>query len=1228
MIATLTPLLLAVFVAPGDGKLPAPAATVRVGETRMIAVRAVGIASLPPNITVTPLPNSPFEVIGTARTSISADRIFLRVRGVTPGKATLSIADTPTVVNVISGVGAPDAPQIYAPANGAVIWGKIAVGVEVADSNLLSTVELEVSGPSIKSAKTLTAASVSAQGWGPLRSATFDLDADAAASDVVTLTPIAVGQDGSRAAGLPTTLSVIRPTDAGLLTLEAETNYKVKRPARFADTRLSVGVDETCSNGGFLANYSSEPAMCAPVRVEKTGWYQVIGTFGGSSAAGTLPTVSLIIDGAEYGATNTRIIRESWHRVPLGVPVQLEAGARVLTPYFETDFYVERLADRNLKIDRLEVVRTADAIAPAEAASAMARGTMRGMMGGGMTATAPKPASGQMANSMANQMANQMAASPNASDSSDPWGQASLPLRVAFERPLHGQIVPGDLRISGRVWWQELETPGSPAPVASLIINGEEYARQWSAAPVFEPDSSAWKPGRNSVQLIATAPDGTTARTPLQSVEWFGPITPADGPHFLRYGVRDPAWASAAHSLLTAADNEEHSAFSFTSNAAADVKLPDDLSGRFQILISAQGTEYKGKPELASSLLRSDAVTPLHLTPIPHWWGEHEAGEVDLPSGPKTLRIAFVNDLYEEGAGDRNVTVQSISLRRVTKATDQTPPTVRILYPQPQQPGSDNLWAGRSADAIVIEAADDRVLVEAELIINGVQTGLSRWMPREPGRVVIPIMARRLEPGPHTIAVRVRDEAGNTTTSADRTFTRLADDAPPTPTRYERAIRLLNRFAFGPDEEQLAQLLSLGEDSWLRNHLTSRTTETGDLTALGRGLLFYRNQRSEFEVKGRALQQAIGTSNPVRMRFSLWAQNHFSTWINKTEGERKWSEHITFSQLGVAPFSELLFASATGPAMLRYLDQDASFAGAVNENYAREVMELHTLGVKGGYNQADVTALAHLLTGWTSAQIGDGRSGGELRLHSFRFDPALAQGDQTTILGVTFPKAERSQRYDRVRSVLELLAAHPSTATFVCSKLAAHYTQSPPDPKLVTHLAGVFESTGGDMREVLLALAAHPAFFAEMQPRLAHPLDYALRLVRTTNANNPWATLEFLQRSGAGLFDRATPDGYSQDDADYADSNSMVQRWAMAHQLRWPISNLPFPRLRWGNAAKDPAWAQNVIDSAAIRLTGLVLSEKSNQAVLTAAEATQGSANDRCRAIAELVAQMPECNLR
>ncbi|MDI1290380.1 MAG: DUF1800 family protein, partial [bacterium] len=775
------------------------------------------------------------------------------------------------------------------------------------------------------------------------------------------------------------------------------------------------------------------------------------------------------------------------------------------------------MADRNLKIDSIEVLRIADAEGESKAGSSM--------MSGAMTPMAPSMAS------MSGAMQSGMQAGAAATTGSDPWGQRAVPLRVAFERPIDGQCVSGDVRISGRIWWPGIESPSAPAPFASLVINNVEVAKQHAAAPVFEPDSSVWTPGRNTVQIIARLADGSVASTPIQTVTWSGPVAPVESPHWLRFSSRDPAWTKASLALVGPTECDERQSFRLLSNSAIELPLPTDLSGRFMLIISARGDAFEGEPLAEISIVQGETTKPIKTREVPQWWGDHEATEIDLASGPKTLRIAFTNDHAVKDKGDRNVFIQSVALRRLPTSPDRTPPTVRILYPSSNEP-----WVGHLADAVVIETADDRTLVEAELIIDGVQTGLSRWMPREFGRIVLPIMGRLMEPGPHTIAVRVRDEAGNTTTSTDQTFERLAA-APQSLTRYERAIRLLDRLAFGPDEDELSLILTLGEDRWLRERLTSGTEEPGDLAALGRGLAFYRNPRSEYEVKGRALQQAIGTTNPVRARFVFWAQNHFSTWVNKTEGERKWAEHVAFSQLGVAPFSELLFASATGPAMLRYLDQDGSFAGRINENYAREIMELHTLGVHGGYEQADVTALAHLLTGWTAAQIGDGRSGGEIRLHSFRFDPSLAEGRETFILGVTFPKAERADRYDRVRAALDLLAAHPSTARFISSKLAAHYLKAPPDESLITDLASVFESTGGDLREVLLALAAHPAFWTDATPRLALPLDYALRLVRITNANNPWTTIDFLQRSGAGLFDRATPDGYSQDDADYSDSN-------------------------------------------------------------------------------------------
>src|SRR5262249_48393560 len=161
----------------------------------------------------------------------------------------------------------------------------------------------------------------------------------------------------------------------------------------------------------------------------------------------------------------------------------------------------------------------------------------------------------------------------------------------------------------------------------------------------------------------------------------------------------------------------------------------------------------------------------------------------------------------------------------------------------------------------------------------------------------------------------------------------------------------------------------------------------------------------------------------------------------------------------------------------------------------REIMELHTLGVHGGYTQGDVTSLAHLLTGWTTAREGDGMSGGEMRGWSFAYDPALSEGRATRGVGGDFAGASPGEGYGRVRFALEVLAAHPSTAHFVCRKLAEHYVSAPAPESLVNDLAARFTETGGDMAEVLLALAQHPEFTrADLPERLAHPMEYALRL--------------------------------------------------------------------------------------------------------------------------------------
>ncbi|MGQ0627293.1 MAG: DUF1800 family protein [Phycisphaerales bacterium] len=1188
---------------------PAPRrTTIEVGSTRVIAVDTTEAAAA----SLQPLPEgSPLSILGPPRRAESGGRTFIRVRAEHPGETALRIGSAEVLVRVIDRRAPARPPVLIAPAPGAAVWGTFALAVEIEDEPTVAACALRVVAQGAAEPVALKPVSFSAPGWGPTRTAIFEIDTAAFSGECLFIEPVMIDRASRERAGEPVTLRTPRPSAEQVTRLEAEAPFTGTRPRRFPGERLSLGTDRACSGGRYLSNYAAEPAGVLAFTVERDGVYQVMGAFGGSAAAGALPTVSLVLDGAQYGATNARLLRPEWHRLALGVPITIRAGERILTPYFENDFYVEGAADRNLKTDYLEVLRIGDAPVADQASS----GAMGSMTGAGQV------------NAMAGMVGGMMGGGGPAATGDDPYGERAVPMRIAFDEVLDGTVAAGDLHVAGRCFWPALERSptAASAPVVSLVLNGRALATQRSANPKFDVPASAWRRGENLLQLRAILPGGMAAASPLQRVRWDGPVGDPQAPvvPLERFALHDPSWSEDSRARAKRGECDERAWFDLSSNGTLTLTLPHELHGGFDVLLEARGDHFGGAPIAIIAATAGDTTRELSRTDIPTWWGEHACGTVDLTAGEKSLTITFENDAHQPGKGDRNLFVQALVLRPRPAPGDATPPSVTLLYPGPRTE-----WTVNEADAVVIEAADDVALHEAELIVDGVQTGHTRWLVREAGPFVIPILARDLEPGPHTIAVRVRDHAGNTMTSEERTLVRQPPSATEPPTAYERAITLLHRFAFGPEERELATLLSMGEEPYLRARLFEPAPGPGELAALGRGLVYFRNPRSEYEVKGRALQQALRTTNPVRARFVLWAQNHFSTWINKTEGERKWREHVAFSIAGPGPFADLLFTSATGPAMLHYLDQAQSFAGKLNENYAREIMELHTLGVRGGYTQQDVTSLAHLLTGWTAAQEGDGQSGGEIRHHEFRFDPALSEPGPFTILGLEYPRTDRAGRYDRARAVIETLAAHPSTARFICTKLAAHYTTSSPDPALVERLSATFESTGGDLREVLLALGTDPAFHSASPPRLARPLDFVLRMQRTSRANNPWMAIDFLQRSGAGLFDRATPDGYPELDAAYADSNAIVQRWRLAHDLRWSISNLALPRARWGNADKDPRWPQRVIDSIAIRLTGRVLGPASNQAALDAAAATTGSPHDRVRAIGELVAKLPENNLR
>jgi uncharacterized protein (DUF1800 family) len=259
--------------------------------------------------------------------------------------------------------------------------------------------------------------------------------------------------------------------------------------------------------------------------------------------------------------------------------------------------------------------------------------------------------------------------------------------------------------------------------------------------------------------------------------------------------------------------------------------------------------------------------------------------------------------------------------------------------------------------------------------------------------------------------------------------------------------------------------------------------------------------------------------------------NHFNVFIFKdrcpyytTSYER---DVIRTHALG--KFYDLLLATAQSPAMLMYLDNWLSVGphsqagkngqNGLNENYGREVMELHTLGVDGGYSQSDVTELARVLTGWTIAEPDDGGK--------FLFDPKRHEPGIKTVVGHQFYEAGS----DEGVRVLDMLAHSQATARFISKCLATRFVSDDPPESLVQHMAATFQSSDGDIREVLRTMFHSPEFWSPKayRSKLKTPLEFVVSAVRAsgTTVNAPDAMLATLNQMGMPPYGMLVPTGYS-----------------------------------------------------------------------------------------------------
>ena len=315
-------------------------------------------------------------------------------------------------------------------------------------------------------------------------------------------------------------------------------------------------------------------------------------------------------------------------------------------------------------------------------------------------------------------------------------------------------------------------------------------------------------------------------------------------------------------------------------------------------------------------------------------------------------------------------------------------------------------------------------------------------------------------------------------------------------------------------------------------------------------------------VQGKILRATYSERQLQEVMTDFWF-NHFNVFVGKGADRYLLTsyERDVIRPRALGKFEDLLVATAQSPAMLFYLDNwlsvgpNSDFANGIpkraghsrqankprqskrsglNENYGRELMELHTLGVNGGYTQKDVTEVARVFTGWTLKEPN--RGGG------FIFDGRKHEPGDKIVLGHRIkPKGEKEGL-----EVLHLLAHNPSSARFICTKLATRFVSDDPPSTLVDQMARTFSKKDGDIREVLKTMLDSPAFWAadEYRAKVKTPLEFVVSALRASGAevNDATPVAHQLQNMGMPLYGMQPPTGYSMKADAWVNSSALLGR--------------------------------------------------------------------------------------
>lgn len=404
-------------------------------------------------------------------------------------------------------------------------------------------------------------------------------------------------------------------------------------------------------------------------------------------------------------------------------------------------------------------------------------------------------------------------------------------------------------------------------------------------------------------------------------------------------------------------------------------------------------------------------------------------------------------------------------------------------------------------------------------------------------------------------------------------------------TERQAAAHLISRFTYGATPGQVDEVVKIGLEKWFRQQLDASLADDSLNILLDKydGLKLSNEQiAATFPKNGQVVRMAVRDGfidkdsvktdrkeykevirnymqekgyKPVQELYrQLYAQkilraaysnnqlrevmtdfwfNHFNVSITKNDC----AEFIPVYERDVirpgalGKFGDLLSGTAHSPAMLYYLDNFSSKGQGLNENYARELMELHTLGVDGGYTQQDVTQAARVLTGWT------------VRENNFFFAPKRHDMGEKTVLSHHFAAG---QGYEEGVQLLDLLAHHPSTARFISRKIAVRFVCDDPPASLVDKMAKTFVDKKGDIREVLMTMVSSPAFWSAqaVREKTKSPFELAIGAVRGLRArvDQPAQLYNWVTRMGERMYFYQAPTGFPDKGQYWINTGSLLNR--------------------------------------------------------------------------------------